>query len=243
MLASISLRRPGLTLAFSALLGLASCWVLVSRFALDTDALRMFPADLPWRQAEQAIDAAFPQRDNVIAAVMDGVTPDAAERAAATLAAALQPVPGRLQEVARPGAEAFFRRSALLFAAEPVVRGATERIISAQPMIGTLATDPSLRGGVWTLNLVAEGVERAAPRADQVQLADTLSALGDAAEAAAAARAARDGRAQAMLAAPTRRLGATLQGLAEWPGAARGKAARGAGARARHHARRAAPGA
>jgi uncharacterized protein len=128
-LASVSLRRPGLTLALSALLGLASCWVLASRFALDTDALRMFPADLPWRQAEKVIDTAFPQRDNVIAVVVDGVTPDAAERAAAALAAALQPVPRGLQEVTRPDDEAFFRRSALLFAAEPVVRAATERII------------------------------------------------------------------------------------------------------------------
>ena len=188
MLAAISVRRPGLTLVFSAVLGLASCWVLVTRFALDTDALRMFPEDLPWRQAEQAIDAAFPQRDNVIAVVMDGVTPDAAERAAATLAAWHCSVVRSPERVARPDAEAFFRRSALLFADEAVVRAATERIISAQPMIGTLAADPSLRGVAQTLKLVAEGVERGTPGADLAQLAVALTALGDAAEAATPGR-------------------------------------------------------
>ena len=88
----------------------------------------------------------------------------------------------------RPDAEAFFRRSALLFATEPVVRAATERIISAQPMIGTLAADPSLRGVAQTLKLVAEGVERGTPGADVAQLAFALTALGDAAEAATAGR-------------------------------------------------------
>ena len=48
-LADISLRRPAITLLLSALLGIAACWVLATRFSLDTDAMRMFPADLPWR--------------------------------------------------------------------------------------------------------------------------------------------------------------------------------------------------
>ena len=93
VLAAISLRRPVLTLVLSALLGFASCWVLATRFALDTDTMRMFPEDLPWRQAEKAINAAFPQRDNVIAVVVDGATPDAAEHAAVALARRLAASP------------------------------------------------------------------------------------------------------------------------------------------------------
>ena len=68
------------------------------------------------------------------------------------------------------------------------MRAATERIIAAQPMLGTLAADPSLRGVARTLKLVAEGMERGDARRDLAQLAAALTALGDAAEAATAGR-------------------------------------------------------
>jgi hopanoid biosynthesis associated RND transporter like protein HpnN len=187
-LAAVSLRHPALTLLLSALLGLASCWVLATRFELDTDSMRMFPADLPWRQAERAIDSAFPQRDNVIAVVVDGATPDAAERAAAALAAELQRAPRGVQSVARPDAAEVLRRSALLFPEEEVVRRATERIIAAQPMLGTLAADPSLRGVAQALRLLADGIARGEPMTQEAQLGAALSAMGDAAKAAAAGR-------------------------------------------------------
>ena len=153
MLVAISLRRPILTLAISALFGIAACWVLATRFALDTDTMRMFPEDLPWRRTEKAINAAFPQRADVIMVVVDGATPDVAEHAAVALAEELQRASRGLRSVTRPDAEVFFRRNALLFPKESVVRTTTEQIISAQPMLGTLAADPSLRGshGRWCL--------------------------------------------------------------------------------------------
>ena len=55
--------------------GLLSLWAVLTRFALDTDVVHLFPEDLPWRQAEIAIDRAFPQRIDLIAAVIDGATP------------------------------------------------------------------------------------------------------------------------------------------------------------------------
>jgi hypothetical protein len=188
ILAAVSVRRPALTLVLSALLGLGSCWVLATRFALDTDAIRMFPADLPWRQAERAIDLAFPQREDVIAIVVDGATPDAAERATAVLAEELGRSPGTIRSVMRPDGDAVFRRSALLFPSEANVRDATERIIAAQPMLGTLASDPSLRGVAKALELIAEGMQRDEPEGDVGQLAAALSALAAATESAEAGR-------------------------------------------------------
>jgi hopanoid biosynthesis associated RND transporter like protein HpnN len=187
-LAAISLRRPALTLLLSALLGFASCWVLATSFSLNTDSMRMFPEDLPWRQAEKAIDTAFPQRDNVIAVVVDGVTPDAAERAAEALAGALRAMPGRVRSVARPDAEEVLRRSALLFPELEVVRSATERIIAAQAMLGTLAADPSLAGVSRALERIAEGMERDETSIEPAQLILALDGLAGAAEAALAGR-------------------------------------------------------
>ena len=133
-------------LLLSALLGALSVWVVATRFAMNTDVVPLFPEDLPWRQAEIAMDRAFPQRTELIAAVIDGATPDVADRAAAALAAALAPRTALFREVWRPGAEPFFRRSALLFLDEPELRQVTERLIAAQPLLGTLSADPSLRG-------------------------------------------------------------------------------------------------
>ncbi|MBX9701610.1 MAG: MMPL family transporter, partial [Acetobacteraceae bacterium] len=187
-LAAISLRRPALTLLLSALLGIASCWALATRFALDTDAIRMFPESLPWRQAEKAIDQAFPHRDSVIAVVIDGATPDVAERAAAALAAELRRVPGRLRNVSRPDEDEVFRRSALLFPDLDKVRDATERIIAAQGMLGTLAADPTLRGVGRALELIAEGMEQRDLAFDTAQLTNALTEIAGAAEAALAGR-------------------------------------------------------
>jgi uncharacterized protein len=189
-LAEVSVRRPALTLLLSALLGLAACWVLATRFSLDTDAIRMFPPDLPWRQAERAIDTAFPQRENVIAVVIDGATPDLAERAAAALTEELRRAPpgGAVRSVERPDGDELFRRSALLYPKLDEVRSATERIIAAQPMLGTLAADPSLRGVARALELTGEGMERGEANADTDQLAFAMGRLAEAAEGAAAGR-------------------------------------------------------
>ncbi|MCB4820186.1 MMPL family transporter [Roseicella aerolata] len=181
-----STHRPRLVLLLSLLVGALSCWVVATRFALNTDIGALFPPDLPWRQTEHAMDRAFPQRDDVIAVVVDGATPDVAERAAAALAEALSARPALFRRVARPDADPFFRRSALLFPEEAEVRSATERIIAAQPMLGTLAADPSLRGVARTLELVAEGLQRG--EGDPAVLRPALGALAASAEAAAEGR-------------------------------------------------------
>ncbi|MDO9710780.1 MMPL family transporter [Paracraurococcus lichenis] len=186
VLVAASIRRPRLVLALALLVALLGCWTVATRFALNTDVVELFPQDLPWRQTEVAMDRAFPQRADLIAVVVDGATPDVAERAAAALAAALEARPGLFRAVERPGAEPFFHRNALLFLEEPEVARATERIIAAQPLLGTLAGDPSLRGVARTLELVAEGLKRG--EGDPAVLRPALGALSASAEAAAAGR-------------------------------------------------------
>ncbi len=70
-----SIRRPALVLAATLLVAALSCWVVVTRFALNTDVVALFPQDIPWRQTEVAMDRAFPQRVDLIAVVVDGATP------------------------------------------------------------------------------------------------------------------------------------------------------------------------
>jgi hopanoid biosynthesis associated RND transporter like protein HpnN len=178
--------RPARTLLAAGLAALLALGVVVNGFSLDSDVTRLFPPDLPWRQTERAMAEAFPQREDLIAIVVDGTTADVADRAAARLEAALAARMDLFSAVSRPDGDAFFRRSAFLFMSEAEVRDTTDRIIQAQPLLGTLAADPSLRGIATTLGLLLQGVERG--DTSLAEIATPMAALVPPAEAALAGR-------------------------------------------------------
>ena len=60
----------------------------------------------------------------------------------------------------RPEASAYLQRNALLFLDAGPLQDLLDSTIDAQPFLGYLAADPSLRGLVAALSLVAEGVSR-----------------------------------------------------------------------------------
>jgi hypothetical protein len=185
-LARAAAARPWRVVLLALALALLSALAVGSRFSMNTDTDALFPPDLPWRLTEERIATAFPQRERVIAVVVDGATGDAADRAAAGLAEALARRQDLFLSIERPDALPLFRRNALLFLDTEEVRATTERIIAAQPLLGTLAADPSLRGLATALGLILQGIERGEARLSD--LAAPLSALAPAAEAAAAGR-------------------------------------------------------
>src|SRR5687767_331833 len=83
-------RRPWLVIGLSLALTLLGLFVTITRFSINTDTARLISADVPWRQHEAALDSAFPQRTDLILAVVDGDTPERADEAADRLARALQ---------------------------------------------------------------------------------------------------------------------------------------------------------
>lgn len=183
-LVTASCVRPGLVAAAALLLGLLAAFAVSQRFQMDTDVSALFPPDLPWRQTERAMAEAFPQREDLIAIVVDGRTGDITDRAAAALAKALEDRPDLFRSVQRPDALPFFRRNAFLFMDQAELQETLDRIIAAQPLLGTLAADPSLRGVAQALGLMLRGVEQGETRLST--LAPPLHALAGAAEAAAA---------------------------------------------------------
>ena len=185
-LVAASLRHARLVVALFAALTMAAGWVTVTRFELNSDVTQLFPQDLPWRLNERAMDVAFPDRIDVIAVVIDAPTGAAASRTAEALALALRAQPQLFRNVRRPDAGEFFERHAALFLSLDEVRDLTERLIEAQPLLGSLAADPSLRGVADLLRSAMEGVARG--EASLSQLASPLVAFSAAAEAALAGR-------------------------------------------------------
>jgi hopanoid biosynthesis associated RND transporter like protein HpnN len=173
--AAASARHPLVVIAIAVVLAALSIVYVARDFAIDTDSAKLISAKVAWRVRSAAFDAAFPRQTDLIAIVVDGATPDLAERASATLAARLAARNDLFHVVRRPDGGPFFEKNGLLFLDRDEVARTTEQLVSSQPVIGTLAADPSVRGLIETLRLALEGVKR--KEASLTVLAPGLAAL------------------------------------------------------------------
>lgn len=153
-------------------------------FSINTNSEALINAKIGWRQREARFDAAFPQRTNLTVAVIDGATPELAESAAARLTEKLSANKALFNAVRRPDGGAFFNQNGLLFLSTKEVQDTTAQLIKAQPFLGGLAADPSLRGIMTNLSTVLLGVSSGEARlADidtaMVKFADTFDAAAN----------------------------------------------------------------
>ena len=118
----------------------------------------MISADLPFRKAERQLDRAFPQDVDLLVILIDGPTPMKAEAAANRLLARLKPQTDLFLSVRRPATETFFRRNGLLFLSVDELTDLSDHLAQAQPLLGTVARDPSLRGLLSSLDLATDGI-------------------------------------------------------------------------------------
>lgn len=133
---------------------------VVGHFKINTDIDQLMAADLDWRVREKEMDAAFPQKLDRLVIVVDGLnnSADLAEDAAAKLARELSKKPELFKTVERPDSLPFFQKNGLLFLDEEELTGILEVLIKSQPMLGSLARDPSLRGLFSTTQLAIQGI-------------------------------------------------------------------------------------
>ena len=131
-------------------LGIASAaWGLfyaADHLEVNTSTTRMFSLDLPWRQQHLAYEEAFPQLGGSILVVLDGATPELAQVAAKRLARALALDEALFDVVHAAGSDDFLTRHALLYAGIDDLEALSDALAAAQPFLGRLASDPSLRG-------------------------------------------------------------------------------------------------
>ena len=176
-------RVPTAVIAICLLLAGGAAWYTEQNFAMNTDSEQLIDAQVGWRMRQSRFDAAFPQQTNLTLVVIDGATPELAEAAAARLTEKLASDPKLFSHVRRPDGGAFFSQNGLLFLSLKEVQETTQQLIKAQPFLGGLASDPSLRGIMTNLSTVLLGVS-----SGQAKLADIDSALarfGDVFDAAA----------------------------------------------------------
>ena len=150
-------RRAVAVALFYAVLAVVAAYYAATRLSIDTDLNKLISSDVPWRQQERAFNEAFPQNTDLLAIVIDGATPDETSDATAALADRLAQRPDLFTSIRIPGSGDFFARNGLLFLPTPEVQDFADQLIAAQPLLGTLAVDPSLAGVFGTLDLLAQG--------------------------------------------------------------------------------------
>jgi hopanoid biosynthesis associated RND transporter like protein HpnN len=183
-LVDLCARRPWWTIVLALTAGLTASGYVARHFAIHTDIRELISPDLPWAQRAAQYEREFPRQDILV--VLDAPTPEIADQAAVRLADSLQANSSRFRSVSHPGSGHFFERNGFLFLSTEELKRVTDGLIRADPLLGTLASDPSLRGALNTLTLALFGVERGEINLDQ--LVDPLSMAADTAEAALAGR-------------------------------------------------------
>jgi hopanoid biosynthesis associated RND transporter like protein HpnN len=176
--------RPLWILGWAIALAAASGIYAAGHFAIKTDIHELVSHDLPWAKRSLQYMKAFPQFGIIV--VIDAPTPELAEWASTGLSRALLAHPERFLAVSHPGSGKFFEQNGLLFLPTDDVARFANALRQADPLIATVAEDPSLRGILAAMSMVLIGVQRGIVEFDDV--ARPLTTAADTLEAVAANR-------------------------------------------------------
>jgi hopanoid biosynthesis associated RND transporter like protein HpnN len=181
-LVGVCVARARIVVTVLIILCIGMGYYVTHHFTMSTDTEALLSRELPWRMRQAAFDAAFSQDNLDIVVVVDGQTPELSEAATARLAARLATQARWFHSVERPDSGPFWEHNRLLFASIEEVKKVIAQLVKVQPFLGSMASDPSLRGLANTLSLTMQGVtnDKAAPqelRTSIHTLADALQSL------------------------------------------------------------------
>jgi hopanoid biosynthesis associated RND transporter like protein HpnN len=145
--------------ALAMLLLAASLWASATWLGVTTDTGGMFAKTLPWKHRSDVIAHDFPQNDQLIVAVIDATIPEEAEATADALAAALRTDHTHFSSIRQPDTIPYLQKNAFLLVPPAELQDVLDRITDAQPFLGQLVADPSLRGLCAALGLVVQGAQ------------------------------------------------------------------------------------
>ena len=144
-------------------------WYAVTKLEINTNTDDFIDSKVAWRQDEIAYGKAFPDQDNQIIVVIDGVTPERTQEAVAALDARLQGHPELFKSVVEPDGGPFFAKNGLLFTDADQVKKAIGGLQQAQPVLSILSSDQSLRGIFDAMQFITKGVTSGKGTFDQYE--------------------------------------------------------------------------
>lgn len=121
-------------------------YYVAMHLSLNTNTSGMLDPNLPFRRASRQFSAAFPQLSDELVVVIESHRVGDAEDAADRLAKALRSHSGIVRSVYQPGGGDFFEKNGLLYLKTEKLWTLDDKLAEAEPFLGPLASDPSLRG-------------------------------------------------------------------------------------------------
>lgn len=177
----VDMSRPAaLALALgAALVSAAAIHITMTRLSINTDTAAMLDPRLPFRQARVRFEQAFPQLVDLIVVLVEADGQHRAHEAADRLAAELRRRADEFPYVYQPGRGAFFARNGLLYLDREELQKLGDRLAEAQPFLGALNHDPSLRGLFSALERALDERGNAADRRRLGEVLEQISATAD----------------------------------------------------------------
>ncbi len=141
----------------------------MNNVSVDASVDKMLSPSLPFRQNEIAINAAFPLSNGTLSVIVEAQTAEQADDAANKLAKALRARTDRFKSIFYPEGLELLRQNGLLYLDQDELESLADRLAEAQPLLGGISADPTLRGLADVLTLALENAT-----------AETASAFGPA---------------------------------------------------------------
>lgn len=139
-------RRAVLVVVLALVIGAGLAAYTARHLSIDTDLQNLLSPELPWRQAEIEMDRQFPKLSHTLVVVIEGGIPEVMDAAQAALVTKLRPRGDVFSEVFAIETESYFRRNGLMFLPADQLQKLADDVTAAQPFLGALDQDPSLRG-------------------------------------------------------------------------------------------------
>ena len=140
------IRHPLLVLFLTVLATVGILIYIATHFRIDTELSDMISERLSYRKLDKAFQTAFPQFKETILVVVDAETPEAARLQAMNLTKRLKLERELFRDVYMPGGGEFFEKTGLLYLSVKDLETLSENLASAQPLLGLIAQDFTLRG-------------------------------------------------------------------------------------------------
>lgn len=152
------------TLIFLMTLACAiSLYYTARNLGINTDTTKILSQDLPFLQDRARFLKAFPQDDQAVLVVVDAKTPERATEALDYLGAQFKTEEQQIKSVYIPGEGEFFDRHGLLYLDLDDLNELTGKLAEAQPFIGTLSGDNSLKSLLSIVSLAITTDDRELP--------------------------------------------------------------------------------
>ncbi|CAI3931514.1 MMPL family transporter [Commensalibacter papalotli (ex Botero et al. 2024)] len=170
-------RHAWFVILFYIVIAITSALVAYKNLEITTDTTKMFSASMDWKKRSDQMSKDFPQRENLLVALIESKIPEEGELSAQALVKQLKDDKKHFDFVESLQNDPFLVRNGLLFLPPKLLETTLNNIIQAQPFLSSLSADPSARGLFDTLGMVTIGVKE--KQIDLAQYNDALNGFAD----------------------------------------------------------------